>query len=294
MKLLVIALLSLVAMVSPMPSVVMRAERMIYSLFRNALSAERAAPCEEQECKGTILKEAEELGLTDFVKYMDEAKLTTDLSKPGHITVFAPTNEAINTLPGYVKKVLDKKTAVERIMKYHVVEEDLSKSQMENEALIATLLGGEAKIRFNVYKDGKVITASGAPIILPETKATNGVLFKVDGLLEPPCGTIAKCLKECPVFKKLTEAMEKVNMEEMLNSQGPFTFFAPSDKAFEKIPKETLDRLMSNTTALKELLMYHVVSGTYYTAGWTDNDELTTKSGKPITVKEGEGNSYVY
>lgn len=62
-----------------------------------------------------------------------------------------------------------------------------------------------------------MITASGVPVVLPETKATNGVLFKVDGLLEPPCGTIARCLKECPVFKKLTEAMEKVNLEEMLN-----------------------------------------------------------------------------
>lgn len=70
--------------------------------------------------------------------------------------MFAPTNEAINTLPGYVKKILEKETAVERIMKYHVLGEDVSKSRMANEAMVPTLLGEEAKIRFNIYKDGKV------------------------------------------------------------------------------------------------------------------------------------------
>lgn len=61
---------------------------MIYSFLRNALSAERAAPCEGEECEGTVLKKAEEIGLTDFVKYVDEAKLATDLSKPGESLEF--------------------------------------------------------------------------------------------------------------------------------------------------------------------------------------------------------------
>ncbi len=42
---------------------------------------------------------------------------------------------------------------------------------------------------------------------------------------------------------------------------GPFTVFAPSDKAFTKVPKEILDELAKNKDLLKEVLTYHVASG---------------------------------
>jgi uncharacterized surface protein with fasciclin (FAS1) repeats len=46
-----------------------------------------------------------------------------------------------------------------------------------------------------------------------------------------------------------------------LKGKGPFTVFAPTDEAFAKIPKETLDGLLKDKAALTKILTYHVVSG---------------------------------
>jgi uncharacterized surface protein with fasciclin (FAS1) repeats len=62
-------------------------------------------------------------------------------------------------------------------------------------------------------------------------------------------------------FKTLATALTEAGLVETLNGAGPFTVFAPTDAAFAKIPKETLDALIKNKEALKKVLLYHVVSG---------------------------------
>lgn len=64
-------------------------------------------------------------------------------------------------------------------------------------------------------------------------------------------------------FKTLAAALKQAGLVSALKADGPFTVFAPTDEAFEKLPKGTVEKLMQpeNKEQLAEILKYHVVSG---------------------------------
>jgi uncharacterized surface protein with fasciclin (FAS1) repeats len=62
-------------------------------------------------------------------------------------------------------------------------------------------------------------------------------------------------------FKTLVTAVQAAGLVETLKGPGPFTVFAPTDEAFAKIPKATLDALLKDKAALTKVLTYHVVPG---------------------------------
>ena len=64
-------------------------------------------------------------------------------------------------------------------------------------------------------------------------------------------------------FKTFGKALEQAGMTDTLRGAGPFTVFAPTDDAFEKLPAGQLEKLFKpeNKDELRALLNYHVVSG---------------------------------
>lgn len=76
----------------------------------------------------------------------------------------------------------------------------------------------------------------------------------------------------------LVTAIKNAGLVETLKGPGPFTVFAPTNEAFNKLPKETVSSLMKpeNKASLSKLLTYHVVAGKM-----SANDIVTAiKSGK--------------
>ncbi|MDO9368520.1 MAG: fasciclin domain-containing protein [Sphingopyxis sp.] len=66
-----------------------------------------------------------------------------------------------------------------------------------------------------------------------------------------------------PIHKTLVAAVTQAGLVDTLKGAGPFTVFAPTDEAFAKVPKATLDGLMrpAQKTVLADVLKYHVVAG---------------------------------
>jgi len=62
-------------------------------------------------------------------------------------------------------------------------------------------------------------------------------------------------------FSTLVTAVKAAGLVETLKGAGPFTVFAPTDEAFAKVPKATLDGLLADKAALTKVLTYHVVAG---------------------------------
>ena len=62
-------------------------------------------------------------------------------------------------------------------------------------------------------------------------------------------------------FKTLVTAVQVAGLVDTLSGAGPFTVFAPTDEAFVKIPKETLDAVLADKAKLTAILTYHVVAG---------------------------------
>ncbi|MEQ1718741.1 MAG: fasciclin domain-containing protein [Hyphomicrobium sp.] len=61
----------------------------------------------------------------------------------------------------------------------------------------------------------------------------------------------------------LVAAVKAAGLVETLSGKGPFTVFAPTNAAFEKLPKDTVPTLLKpeNKSALSGILTYHVVAG---------------------------------
>ena len=59
-----------------------------------------------------------------------------------------------------------------------------------------------------------------------------------------------------------------------LGGDGPFTVFAPTNEAFEKLPKSTVDALMNNPDLLKKVLLYHVIPAEVKSSAITGEDTL--------------------
>jgi uncharacterized surface protein with fasciclin (FAS1) repeats len=81
-------------------------------------------------------------------------------------------------------------------------------------------------------------------------------------------------------FKTLVTAVQAAGLVETLKSPGPFTVFAPTDDAFEKLPKGTVENLLKDIPKLKSILTYHVVAGTV-----TSSEVAKLKTAKTV---EGE------
>ncbi len=79
-------------------------------------------------------------------------------------------------------------------------------------------------------------------------------------------------------FSTLVSLLKKAKLDNVLEGKGPFTVFAPTNKAFDAIPKSDLDALAANPVKLKAVLLYHVVSG-----------DLMSNQIKPGTIKTVQG-----
>lgn len=66
-------------------------------------------------------------------------------------------------------------------------------------------------------------------------------------------------------FTTLVAAVKAANLVEVLNSDGPFTVFAPVNTAFDKLPEGTVSTLLKpeNKKLLTSILTYHVVAGKF-------------------------------
>lgn len=89
----------------------------------------------------------------------------------------------------------------------------------------------------------------------------------------------------------LVAAIKQAELVNSLSNAGPFTVFAPTNAAFDKIPKETLDNLMKdeNKEQLQNVLQYHVYVGTLKPEMLMDGQTLNQVNGDNITVSIKDG-----
>jgi uncharacterized surface protein with fasciclin (FAS1) repeats len=90
-------------------------------------------------------------------------------------------------------------------------------------------------------------------------------------------------------FTTLAAALKAAGLVETLKGTGPFTVFAPTDEAFEKLPAGTVDGLLKDIPKLKQILTYHVVSGRVMAADVAKIKSATTVEGSDVMVDATNG-----
>jgi uncharacterized surface protein with fasciclin (FAS1) repeats len=85
-------------------------------------------------------------------------------------------------------------------------------------------------------------------------------------------------------FKTLVAATQAAGLVETLNTKGPYTVFAPTDEAFAKLPKGTVESLLKDIPTLTKILTYHVVEGAVKAADVVVHKNITTLQGQDVKV----------
>ena len=121
----------------------------------------------------------------------------------------------------------------------------------------------------------------------PHTIAAIAALFTLPALVSAqspatgnaPMKTIVQLAVEAGNFNTLVAAVKAAGLAETLQSEGPFTVFAPTDAAFAKLPAGTVEALLADKEKLASILTYHVVPGKIMAI-----DVVKANGARPTTV----------
>jgi uncharacterized surface protein with fasciclin (FAS1) repeats len=222
------------------------------------------------------------------------AKLDDDLAGAGPFTVFAPTNAAFAKLPaGTIDALLkDPEGQLKNILLYHVVSGKVAATDVVKLSAAKTLFGDDVKIE---VVDGKVILNGTTQVTSTDIMASNGIIHVIDAVLLPPepvkaLKTITQNVVDGADFSTLEAAVIAAKLDDDLAGAGPFTVFAPTNAAFAKLPAGTVETLLKDPEGqLKDILLYHVVSGKVAASDVVKLNAANTLFGKDVKIEVVNG-----
>lgn len=238
-----------------------------------------------------LVTETEELSLLE--EALIKAGLVDELSAEGPFTVFAPTDAAADELFDALGDSFNsfddfdnflEIEILKQILLYHVVDGHIMSTDL-TVGSVPTLLTNES---IEIIASGGTFVVGDASdvdanILSADNEASNGVVHIIDKILIPAevqefldslnevqGKTIAELVEETEGFTFLKEALELTGLLETLDSEGPFTVFAPTDDALSGLLAVFGSQFTSlqdftseeEIALLRQILLYHVLPGT--------------------------------
>ena len=259
--------------------------------------------------------------LSTLVTAVTKAGLVDTLNSDGPFTIFAPTNDAFAAIPAAdLDAVLADQELLTSILTYHVVAGESLDAAALGAAGSAETVNG-ATLEFGA--DGT--TVNGVDVLCSNVVTANATVHIIGEVLMPsaddsgdmeegdmeegammPTGplcaavpadgegsfagmtndTAATAASNNPVLSTLVTAVQAAGLVDTLNSDGPFTIFAPANPAFDALPAGTLDAVLADPDLLTSILTLHVVAGERLSsADLAELDSVTTVNGADITLE---------
>jgi uncharacterized surface protein with fasciclin (FAS1) repeats len=148
-----------------------------------AVSAATAAPAQKEASPPIATLAAKTPQLSTLLSLVKKAGLADELSAPGALTVFAPTNAAFAKVPKATLNSLAKNpAALKRVLLYHVVAGNVTAAKVVKLKSAKTLAGPSVRIRVT----GMTVRINNARVTTTDVKASNGVVHVIDRVLIPP------------------------------------------------------------------------------------------------------------
>lgn len=238
--------------------------------------------------------------LSTLVAALQSANLVSALQADGPFTVFAPTNAAFqalldsnsdwNALSDIPSDVLTS------VLLFHVVEGNIKSTDL-TDTYVNTLSTGPngEPLSLQVEVTGAIEFNGDATPVAVDNEATNGVVHIINKVMLPPniVGLASNNGAFSTLVAALTDSRHTTDFVSVLNGDGPFTVFAPTNDAFQAlldsnsewnglgdIPIETLDAV----------LKYHVVNGANVQSDQlTDDQVISMLDGNSVTVDLSDG-----
>jgi len=233
---------------------------------------------------------AESSDFKTLVRAAEAAGLIETLGSKGPFTLFAPTDEAFakvdkNALADLLKP--ENKAKLRNVLLYHVV------SGKVNAATATTLTSAEAVNgqRLDFKLKGGSLTIDGAKVTATDLNASNGVIHVIDTVLMPAQANIVATATAAGKFNTLLAAAKAAGLADALAGDEPLTVLAPTDEAFAKLPKGTVESLLKpeNKATLTKILSMHVIKGRLYSDQVAKATSAKSIDGQTLTpvVKDG-------
>lgn len=229
-------------------------------------------------------------GNPDFstlVEAVMRADLVDILNGAGPFTVFAPTNDAF-TASGITDVNAVEVADLRQILLYHVISgarvesSQVMAGTQDSAAELTLFLGTEGGVTIN----GGNAIMGGANVVTPDVAADNGIIHAIDRVLLPPD------IPTAATYGGLTQLVDAVGAAAplgdgtavlaALQSEGPFTVFAPTNQGFMNLPAVPAGE------ALRDVLLYHVVSGS------VASTEIPAKADTLLQNEYGNGVSILF
>jgi uncharacterized surface protein with fasciclin (FAS1) repeats len=230
-----------------------------------------------------------------LVNLLVVSKLDKVLQSHDEFTVFAPTDEAFAKLPPETLASLLEpagRETLKSILKAHVVKGATSLGDLQRPAEgkpFKTLEG----TTFRLVGDGLQPKFGNARVIVPNVKASNGIVHVINEVLMP--GTkqenIVEIAKSAGSFNTLLSALTAADLANVFAGETPYTVLAPTDEAFAKVPKAALESLLmpENKEMLVRILKYHVIAGSVSAKDAISASKAETLEGSPVSFELRDG-----
>ena len=148
-----------------------------------AVPAATAAPSERTATPTIAAVATKTPQLSTLLSLVKKAGLADELSAPGALTVFAPTNAAFAKVPkGTLNALAKNPAALKRVLLYHIVAGKVPAAQVVTLRSAKTLAGPMVRIRVA----GKTVRVNNARVATTDVKASNGIVHVIDRVLIPP------------------------------------------------------------------------------------------------------------
>ncbi|XP_062975065.1 periostin isoform X2 [Elgaria multicarinata webbii] len=200
------------------------------------------------------------VGATSTQQYSDLSKLREEIEGHGSYTFFAPSNEAWDLLDREIHSGLIENVNIElyNALHNHMVNKRMLTKDLRNGMSLVSMYNDQ-KLHINHYPNG-VVTVNCARIIHGNQIATNGVVHVIDRVLTPVGNTIRDFIEAEDDLSSLGAAAVASGVMETLGKPGHYTVFAPTNEAFEKLPRGILQRIMGDKVASEALIKFHVLN----------------------------------
>ncbi|XP_018103149.1 periostin isoform X28 [Xenopus laevis] len=224
------------------------------------------------------------VGATSTQDYSDRSDLRQEIEGIGSYTFFAPSNDAWQLLDSDVRDSLLSNVNIELLnaLHYHMINKRMLTKDLKNGLSVTSMFNNQDLI-INHYTNG-VVTVNCARIIHGNQIATNGVVHVIDRVVTAVGNTIEDFIDSEDELSSFREAGVAAEVLEQLGKSGQYTLFAPTNDAFEKLPKGVLERIMGDKQAVKALVNYHILNSVQCSEAIMGGTALETLEGSSLQI----------
>ncbi|XP_040847422.1 periostin isoform X1 [Ochotona curzoniae] len=224
------------------------------------------------------------VGATETQRYSNLSKLREEIEGKGSFTYFAPSNEAWANLDTDIRRGLESNVNVELLnaLHSHMVNKRMLTKDLKSGMVIPSMYNNLG-LFINHYPNG-VVTVNCARVIHGNQIATNGVVHVIDRVLTQIGTSIQDFIEAEDDLSSFRAAAITSDILETLGRDGHFTLFAPTNEAFEKLPRGVLERIMGDKVASEALMKYHILNTLQCSEAITGGAVFETAEGNTIEI----------